>query len=493
MKDPQTTGSGTWLAVALITLAVLICWAWSFRWHGHDWGGDFSLYIAHARNIAEGRDYNAVNYIPEKAGTVVTLHGPAAYPPAFPLLLSPVYRLAGLNYGAMRSLVQGLWLTAGLLIWLTGVRRGLGQIESATVAGVFLLSSMVLGIKDSILSESTYLVLSLTALLFLERLYREKTLPERHPLLYGSIAGALLLAGWLTRVTGISLVIAFALCELWSARRIRAFALAAGAVFVTGLLLYRFTLYDGTGYANQFGLTPGIWLRNTVAYLKSPALLWGSLPAALRYPAALVALLLAAAGFVRCVRSSLSVMEFYAVIYMIPLLLYSSGVNSRYIVPIYPFILIYCAFGLRLAMEWAPPRTRKPVLAAIALLLAAGAAANSVAAIRAPEPDGPELPPFQEVAGYLRRHAAPEDVVISWNPRVVALYTERVSAAYPNAGFPQRIAPYLSEIHAKWVLTFRRDASDTQWLIPYVTSHPDQFAEVLRNQDFVLYRVRQSR
>lgn len=492
MKAPQTAGASARLVVLLIALAVLVCWVLSFRGHGHDWGGDFSLYIAHARNIALGQDYNAVNYIPENPEKGVPLHGPAAYPPGFPLVLAPVYRFAGLNYGPMRALVQTLWLIGGLLIYLYGTRRGLSSIESAATVGVFLLSSMVLGIKDSVLSESTYLVISVATLLFLDRVYRDESATNRRPWLYGGMAGLLLLAGELTRVTGAALVAAFAVYEIYYARRIRAFAVAAGAVFLAGFLLYRFTLYDGNGYANQFGLTPGLWLRNVVAYLKSPALLWGSVPAILRYPAALLALLLAGAGFLRTVRVSPSVAEFYVALYMLPLLLYSSGVNVRYIVPIYPFILLYCAHGLRWTVNRLPLKVQAPAYAAIGIFLISGAAANAASVLRAAEPDGPEIATFQEVAGYIRTHAGPGDVVISWNPRVVALYTGRPSAYYPNPADPERIGRYLIDLHAKWVLTFSRSDTDRKWLSPFVTGDAQRFDAVLRNSDFVLYRVQTS-
>jgi hypothetical protein len=489
MTGPRTAAAGARLAVLAIAVAVLLCWVWTFRGHGHDWGGDFSLYIAHARNIALGRDYNAVNYIPEKLEKGVPLHGPPSYPPGFPLILAPVYRLAGLDYGPMRALVQVLWLVSGVLFYLHGKRRGLPPLASAAAAGVFLLSTMVLNIKDSVLSESTYLVISVVALLFFERIYNGNE-ADRRPFLYGTLAGLLILAAYLTRVTGIALVAAFTLYELYRTRRIRTFAVAAGAVFLAGFVLYRLTLYDGGGYANQFRFTPGTWVRNGVDYLKSPASLWGSVPAVLRYPASVVVLIVAVTGFVRKVRSALSVAEFYVLLYMVPLLLYSSGANSRYIVPVYPLVLLYCAEGLIQISLRVPVRARRPAFAALGGLLAAGAAANVVVAIRAPEPDGPEIPSFRQAAAWLRSHSHPGEVVVSWNPRVVALYTERPSAFYPTVPDPVLLGNYLDELHAKWVLTFSRSESDAHWLSPYAASHPERFEPVLRNADFVVYRVR---
>ena len=489
MAVSEKSGAGTRLVLLVIMLTVLACWGWTFRSHGHNWGGDFSLYVAHARNIAFGRPYAAVNYIPEKiVEKDIPPHGPPTYPPVFPLVLAPVYRFAGLDYGLMRAVVQFLWLVSGVLFYLYGCRRGVAPVASAAATGVFLLSSMVLSVKDSVLSESTYLAVSASALLFFDKMYRHEQV--RRPVLYGAIAGLLVLTAYLTRVTGIALVAAFAFHELYRTRRLRTFAVAAGAVFLMGFIVYRLTLYDGAGYSSQFRITPGTWARNAVDYFKSPASLWAAIPALLRYPAALATLGLAAAGFIRRLRTGPSVAEFYAVLYMVPLLLYSSGANVRYILPIYPLLLLYCAEALTSLSGLMRPGIRRPAFAALGVLLVAGAAANVAAAARAPEPDGPETVSFHEAAAWIRNNIAPGEVVISWNPRVVALYTERLSAYYRPVSDPALFGDYLEELNAKWVLAFPRSESDSRWLSPYVRSHPDRFETAWRNMDFVVYRLR---
>lgn len=484
------TGSQTErLAVAAIVLAIVLCWALTFRGHGHDWGGDFSLYVAHARNIAEGRPYSAVNYIAEKtvyAG--IPPQGPPTYPPVFPAVLAPAVGLFGLDYGPMRALVQTLWLLSGALFFLYARRRGLGLVESAAIVGVFLLSSMVLGLKDSIVSESTYLAITAATLLLFDRIYRSEAAPR--PVLYGVAAGLLLLAASLTRATGVVLVAAFGVHELYRLRRIRLFAVVAGLTFVAGYLAYRLTLYDGAGYANQFRLTPGIWAGNVVQYTKSSASLWSPLPAAVRYPAALVVLALAGFGLARKFSRGPSVAEFYVVLYMIPLLLYSSGANTRYILPVYPLILLYCAESLKWVGARMPAYSRRPAFAALGAFLLAGAAANVAAIANAPDPDGPETATFQEAAQWIRTNVPAADTVVSWNPRVVALYTRRTSAFYPPVDDPGVIRARMDEVKAKWLLRFVRSEADARWLAPYMDRDAERFARVWANTDFAIYRVR---
>lgn len=476
------------LGVLAVALTVLVCWILTFRAYGHDWGGDFSLYIAHARNIAQGRPYAAVNYIPESiVEKDIPPQGPATYPPVFPLVLAPAVALYGLDYGALRAVVQALWLLSGILFYVYARRNGMGAVASAATVAVVLLSSIVLAIKDSVLSESTYLVISAAALIYFDSLYRSEAI--RRPQLAGCVAGLLLLGAYLTRAPGIALVAAFFLHELYRARRIRAFGVAAALTFVAGFLWYRLTLYDGGGYSGQFRITPLTWARNVAEYLKSPAQMWGGMPAVLRYPAALLTLALAAAGLARRVMRGPSVAEFYVVLYMIPLILYSSGANIRYIVPVYPLLLLYCAESVRWAAGAMPAGFRRPALAALAVFLIVGATANVVVAARMAAPEGPHLATFQEAAEWLKAHVSPDEVTVTWNPRVVALYTERPSAYYRPVSDPGAFAARLDEVKTKWLLVFERSESDAQWLKPYMMQHPQQFTRVWGNSDFTVYQV----
>jgi len=45
---------------------------------GHNWGGDFSMYIHHAKNIAEGKSYQDTGYLYNPLNPSI---GPKTYPP----------------------------------------------------------------------------------------------------------------------------------------------------------------------------------------------------------------------------------------------------------------------------------------------------------------------------------------------------------------------------------------------------------------------------
>jgi hypothetical protein len=73
---------------------------------GQEWN-DFSLYVAHTRNIVEGRPYADTGYVYNPADPVLS---PRTYPPIFPLLLVPVYLIWGMNLTAMKVWVVLLFM-----------------------------------------------------------------------------------------------------------------------------------------------------------------------------------------------------------------------------------------------------------------------------------------------------------------------------------------------------------------------------------------------
>ena len=48
---------------------------------GHRWGGDFSMYIHHAKNIVEGIEYRNTGYLYNHHYSTL---GPETFPPVFP-------------------------------------------------------------------------------------------------------------------------------------------------------------------------------------------------------------------------------------------------------------------------------------------------------------------------------------------------------------------------------------------------------------------------
>ena len=85
---------------------------------GHNWGGDFSQYISQAKALVEGSQdvlLEQNSYAMENSDEII---GPYLYPLGFPLLLSPVYYIFGLDLVAMKVYCAGFLILCLPLIYI---------------------------------------------------------------------------------------------------------------------------------------------------------------------------------------------------------------------------------------------------------------------------------------------------------------------------------------------------------------------------------------
>ncbi len=129
--------------------------------NGHDWGGDFSMYIMNANNIANGTPYAQTQYIynPDTA-----YYGPPAYPPGFPLLLAPFISIWGINLQILK--VPGILCLMGALFYINN--KTLPKNFSLASRSIFLISvgfyPFFFLLSESILSDFLFLLLCFVAL-----------------------------------------------------------------------------------------------------------------------------------------------------------------------------------------------------------------------------------------------------------------------------------------------------------------------------------------
>ncbi|MCK5338558.1 MAG: hypothetical protein KAJ50_07095, partial [Bacteroidales bacterium] len=131
----------------------------------HDWGGDFAMYIMQAENIVNGVSQSETAYIYEPDNPVL---GPPAYPIGFPLLLSPVYALAGNSVFAFT-----LWITAFLMgigmIMAVFLRRYFSDLIVFFLVMIVIYNPWTLSMKLEIMSEFPFTFLLLLCLFLFEK------------------------------------------------------------------------------------------------------------------------------------------------------------------------------------------------------------------------------------------------------------------------------------------------------------------------------------
>lgn len=472
-------------AAVLITAFAAIAYYATLR-PGHDWGGDFSVYIAHARNIVQGRPYLETTYLatPESA-----VHHPPAYPPVFPLLLAPVYAAFGLHYLALKLVVLACFALSLPFYYGLARLRGGELPDSAMAAMAFGLSGLVLSLKESVVSEGAYSLFA-GASLFAAALLYQRGWDRTHPVRAGLAVALLFLLAYGTRAAGLALLAALAIHEAWKSRRVRLFSLVVAGGFLAGIVLCAATVYDFRSYGDQFSVNWQAYRENLAHYFRAPASLWSGASEWFRYPVTLAALLLAGLEMVRRTLREPSVAEWYAWISVAMVLVYTSGRSPRYLAGFFPLFVLYAVEGARwwssrLGGQWEQAG-RSLVIAA----LAAGIVFNLRAAERGPIREGVEQPTFAALCEFLERNVSPDGVLVSSNPRVIALYTERPSALYPYASDDGTFLRRLKQMGRTYLILFRHVEEDRTRLLPVVGRNGNRFRLVYENPDFLVYALR---
>src|SRR5215216_3990185 len=133
---------------------------------GHEWGDDFASYIMQAESISnrttcEFMEHNSFTIF-ESSNQI----GPIAYPWGYPLILTPVYALKGMNPLALK--LPGLFFYVGFLACLyLLMKTRLTQTESLLIVCLFAFNPLLLGFLDQILSDISFLFFSTLTLLLI--------------------------------------------------------------------------------------------------------------------------------------------------------------------------------------------------------------------------------------------------------------------------------------------------------------------------------------
>lgn len=168
--------------------------------NGHNWGGDFSQYIAQARAIAT----NTINEQIKNSSYIID-HSPAglanvAYPWGFPMLLAPIYAIFGKNLFILK--LPSMICFAVSVVYCNLLFRKHFTFFQAEIATLFIAANPVfIFFCNNILSDIPFFCFSIIALYYCERLfYSEKT---KETIVGGILTGLFSFLAFLTKSMGI--------------------------------------------------------------------------------------------------------------------------------------------------------------------------------------------------------------------------------------------------------------------------------------------------
>ncbi|HEY9443071.1 MAG TPA: hypothetical protein VIQ25_07570 [Gemmatimonadales bacterium] len=440
--------AGTILSLVVAT-GVAVFWIATLR-EGHNWDGDYALYIMHAENIAAGRPYGTTQYIFNPQNWI----HPAAYPPGLPLLLAPVYRLAGLDLQRMK-LVGVLSFALFLLVFARTARRRLPPPLAVALIATIGFHPWIWDFKDTIFSELPFMLFCYATLGLVDQM-AEQPLKWNWAAISASAVG--LAFACLTRSIGVALFPAILLVYWWTTRKLvnSGTLIVLGGLLLIGLARLGFP-YDAGTYVNQFaagGGTPLLGaLQNYAGAVRDLIGARNVHGSGLRMALTSGFLIVMLVGFVVRVRARLAVFEVFFLLYWVVLLTYPFQVEvSRYSLPVWPLMLLYAFAG---AYELGTRAGAAARIAAPALLVAGLWMLQVVQYRRAdfgPIPFSVTADHSREVFAVMKARLPPDAVVLTRKPTIIALFTGRRAAVWPAPFREARVWAYAHQIGATYVL-----------------------------------------
>lgn len=502
-----------------LTIVAAICLLhYSLLYQGHSWSGDFSQYIHHAKNLVEGNHYADTGYIVSGASRFV---GPYTYPPVFPVLLTPVYMIDGLNLELLKLVpIASLCLVLLLLPKLFALKLSYKLSLFAVV--LIGCNPFLSGYCNEILSDFSFIFFSYLALHQMQMLLDAKNPTTENQSLARVIVsacglGLLMYLAYGCREVGIIMPLCVVTYAIVIARRISIVSILSIVVFAIlaytqhKLLNVNFTpefvqqnlaeLARQNNQATSIGHFDFINLDQQAILSKLQQYRWAMhkfLPithnGVLRVINVILFnafLLIALAGYLISLIRKITVLEIFFAGYVAVLLLFGAPAYTRYLLPIYPLIIYYVCiaveYGLKVFSNKSTYRSIKYTClgAFIAVLLIYGNAIknNNYDVITF----GVEHPQSVAMFDFIRNNTSPNDTIVFRKPRTMALFTQRMSIGNPEVSLLS--ATTFNDFFEAAQADYFVDVNINKWLQPLKDSSPpsEAFNVVFRNDYFVVY------
>jgi hypothetical protein len=468
---------------------------------GHNWDGDYALYIMHARNIVDGVIYNQTPFLanPENA-----IH-PASYPPGLPLLLAPMYSLFGVDLDAMKW-VGILSLAAWAVAYAHIAKKMLHWIPALAVTAVMSLHPYFWKLKDTIFSEFPFLLFTYATLLLADRLiYKDRFPAVSQSTVRTSIACILTLTlASQTRIAGVVLFPTLLLGSwLHNRRPVTLTVLSVATAIVLGVLLHRWLPSDPGTYLSYFD---EFSVRGMLSALRAYAVSVGSLIEAgiprrnwFDHSAIAIFLGLVVIGVVSRLRERVSVFELFLGAYIALLIAFPVHTESdRYSMPIWPLLMLYAARGVSviggaIGKETGRERLRiyLPVAMAAGFLIPYIYTYQRV--VSGPFPYSVTSATAGELFDAIKAKVPPGDVVLARKPTIIALFTGRRASIWPETFSDDELRAFAHRIGAHYIVQdlhhFDVAFEEHDRLDAFIEANRSSLTTVFSNAWFNLYSI----
>ena len=461
----------------------------------HDWGDDFAQYIHQAANIVKGIPQSETGFIYSQQNYI----GPQAYPVGFPLLLAPVYALAGNSITAFTTFISLMYIILGLLM-VFFYRKHFSWVTALVLAFIFLYNPQMMIFKREVMSDIPF-----TALLVLNFiLYQRSKTQKLKPLILLAVTTGFMLA---IRPAGIVFVAAAAIDQLFIHLKQKSesgiFTKKIAIIILVPVLFYViinsliFKIPSGGSirdyllfyYSGNFlqiipeNLSHHIEVFRFL-YVPQSGILMGF---SFLLGSVMVAMTLL--GFVKRLLAGPEILEWFFIFYVIMLLVFPNNDSAyRLMVPLGFIFLFYAATGIK-TINLLPsiPAVKKAAAVGVIVLLLFAPGWVSIARSGYKTIEGPQQKPAMEVFNYMLKNVPADSVVVFAKPRALALYAGCRSIADPFTTDPTLIHKQVMDAKASYLLIHNKLTSEP--MKRYARVMQSRLTKVWSNKEFELYKI----
>ncbi|MBN1982437.1 MAG: hypothetical protein JW795_12965 [Chitinivibrionales bacterium] len=417
---------------------------------GHEWGDDFASYLMQTQSIADGK---VAEFIQKNSFTIdnsILGLGPIAYPWGYPLLLTPLYALFGLNLFALKCLSIVLF-TLFMFVLFALFQTKFSRHVCYLFLSILAFHPILLPYLNQLCSDIPYLCISTLCVLLIDRciiLTKYEILSR----IFGQnlLIGTAIFLAYQIRTSGIILLMLLFFCQIIeymrkdrNKKKLKVpFVIAESVPYVVFVLLWLTAtslLPDKAGsYTRQlhFDALFSVILFNInyYAFTFAPNII---IPGIIKYPFLIapfliVSLPLVAAGVVATIKKEYHLFFYTAL--TIGLYLVWPGQDSRLLFPLLPFFYYFILKGGGVVCRWLHKSTTKRTAHTIAVIGLYGfiliCCAKDIKYIQEKAAsdkmcNGPFCPESTALFTFIQNNTKLSDVVGFYKPRVLRLLTQR--------------------------------------------------------------------
>jgi hypothetical protein len=462
--------------------------------------GDNAIYYALGKSIADGTGYRRI-LNPD-------LPVESTYPVVFPMLIAATQIIA--DNPVFPQILMGVLGALVTLLCYYLFRRSLPPILLLPLLILVAFSRLLMEYQILLMSEMPYIVLTLAALLLLEKSADKPTnrllfwatilvsvLPMHCRTIGVAFSGAWIGGNILAKRYRYAVAHAVLLSVTFGA-----FALSTAGSSAYGSLGLMRNEYDPEMGSITFGemimrILENIKIQTTILFPKSFLFFSKPPPQVLLLTLYQVPSLLALAGWLKGLFGRDRTISFYLFLYTCIMLVWRVG-NDRYIACILPFLFYFMITGLRVVVNAARMLPSLSPAGLFALLknpenggldwkgrCAVWAVVVAVVSVnlyaRANYADETRLTPdwtnFYSCADWVRENTPPDAVVMSRKPELVYLRSRHRGMVYPYSHDVDRIVDAMKTAGVRYVIydNFSWTQTTLKYLYPVIISHPDYF------------------